>query len=389
MDPGWNAVVYTSLNDAFMDLPSFTHKPEAPRLPCSHPLSDLFERATDGRVIVIETDKPSLGGDLYIYSVEGVDACALLDGVVVQGAANITALIRAADAPLPVSAHVRVHDGRYTGFLLNEAGRHARFHPFVNYMRTTKNIAWEVLTSISTDRHAYSWEYPTLVGIVNPFRVPDWSLHLVLSYSERERQCVVCPKVPTSYFSQVEARALLRIFPDAVAVANVHLTSFESCILTHVADDVGVIPSWLVNELGFGIGPCCYALPSLTPWFPLLMSEPGVDIKTKVFLGRRPVGTVRFIGTVLSTPLANAYYAALDDPARPCGCCVFNGAPVSRGGAPSSLSIQLGSMDTGIERLQLLEGVAVAVPSWLASFRFLVVPEVGVATGEAGVAADS
>jgi hypothetical protein len=46
-------------------------------------------------------------------------------------------------------------------------------------------------------------------------------------------------------------------------------------------------------------------------------------------------------------------------------------------------------MDTGIERLQLLEGVAVAVPSWLASFRFLVVPEVGVATGEAGVAADS
>jgi hypothetical protein len=369
MDPGWNAVVYTSLVDALTNCAATNSEAVATIARCSHPLAHFFERSRDGRVIAVDTDSPGLAAHLYVYWVEDADVCSLLDGVVIDGAANVTAILHTLP---PVTAHLTVHGGRYAGFLLNEGGMEARYEAYASPTRAVDSIPWEAITSLSTDKEAYAWDYPSLAGIMAPFQMPGWSQKHVVSMTERCCECVVLPKAPASRFSQVEARSLLRIFPSALAVANVHLKAFESCILTHIEDDAGVIPSWLLNDMGFGIGPCCYALPSMTPWFPLLKSECGVQT-TNIFLGRRPIGTVRFIGTVLGTQVANAYRGALDNG----GACVFNGAPVRRGGAPEDLTIQLGSVDTGVEKLQLLTGVAVDVPPWVAKFRFLAVPEVG------------
>jgi hypothetical protein len=121
-------------------------------------------------------------------------------------------------------------------------------------------------------------------------------------------------------------KLLLSFLPESVCgVANVYLDDWGrrgEAVATHVEDDAGVVPAWFVHGGGNTGSPSALVqLPTLYPWRTSRRAENTLVL----WLGRRPTGRVRVLGTLLRPGVADWYRAWSDKPAS---IPVFNGYPL-------------------------------------------------------------
>lgn len=343
-----HAKVYDTSDGAFMAMLTCP-KPRAPDQPCAHKYAHLFERNIDGQVIAtVIRDAESMQSPSWLYIVD-VDSCpgsldfrAKFEETIVNDVHVAKALL--ADA-LPISSMVTIYQGQCIGFMVSQEGMMER-----QRLIRTCDLHWERAVPASANADDYQWLSPFHSGIHSMYAMPFFEMMEVVPTEVYKVKCVPHPKPGAPRFSQLEAQALLRQFPDAPGIGGVCLSdTFENCILCSIYDDAGKLPAWPM--LGAWFSKLC-PLPSLIPWKSYI---PGTG-NSAFFLGRRPAGQVCFVGTVLRQEVARTYTVAITHSERG---ILFNGNLISNFGVCVEMDKRLGNCDTGAEDLLLIDQVAV------------------------------